>query len=488
MEGFGRYTVSQLPQTMPAVGRQTIHMNTFLAQVEALGRAAAGNAAGQVVLVQGHGRRPASPIFAEEAMLLAARRLQLLAQRECHVRHPEIADPVRRVPDGPAAPGRSPSNRSGQSTWPSRSMLTTLILALAATLGVAGRRTARSRPAQPAPIAAKDAEVAAGRGALEAGRSEEALAQAEALLAGSPGHEAAAALKVEALLSLNQRQKALDAYDAWFKVSQRENPTVASLIGRAELEALKENALAAIRIDALAALARAGRADARNTLAASAAASPATPMTWPSTVAMASLGDAASQARIIQTAREASGSARAEALQAMAAGRVTGGEALLRESLASSDANLQAAAASSAADLGLKALVPDLERTAKQGDQFGRFAAALAAVRLGSQATLPLVEAGLTSPALDARLMAASAIKARGRTNWVAVARPLLENKDGLDTFPGGGAAPVGRSPSGHAGPHRRQRGSEPQRPRRGRPDSGCRRRRRAGTVPASAA
>ncbi len=315
-------------------------------------------------------------------------------------------------------------------------MLTTLILALAATLGVAGAGAHSAQPpAQPAPIAAKDAEVAAGRRALEAGRSEEALAQAEALLAGSPGHEAAAALKVEALLSLNQRQKALDAYDAWFKVSQRENPTVASLIGRAELEALKENALAAIKIDALAALARAGRADARNTLAASAAASPATPMTWPSTVAMASLGDAASQARIIQTAREASGSARAEALQAMAAGRVTGGEALLRESLASSDANLQAAAASSAADLGLKALVPDLERTAKQGDQFGRFAAALAAVRLGSQATLPLVEAGLTSPALDARLMAASAIKARGRTNWVAVARPLLENKDGLIRF-----------------------------------------------------
>ena len=69
----------------------------------------------------------------------------------------------------------------------------------------------------------RHAEVAAGRRALEAGRSEEALAQAEALLAGSPGHEAAAALKVEALLSLNQRQKALDAYDAWFKVSQREN-------------------------------------------------------------------------------------------------------------------------------------------------------------------------------------------------------------------------------------------------------------------------
>ena len=35
VEGSGRYTVSQLPQTVPAVGRLTIHMNTFLAQVEA---------------------------------------------------------------------------------------------------------------------------------------------------------------------------------------------------------------------------------------------------------------------------------------------------------------------------------------------------------------------------------------------------------------------------------------------------------------------
>ena len=131
---------------------------------------------------------------------------------------------------------------------------------------------------------------------------------------------------------------------------------------------------------------------------------------------------------------------------------------MLRESLASSDANLQAAAASSAADLGLKALVPDLERTAKQGDQFGRFAAALAAVRLGSQATLPLVEAGLTSPALDARLMAASAIKARGRTNWVEVARPLLENKDGLIRFQAAELLLSVDRPAAMAGAHRRQR------------------------------
>ena len=45
------------------------------------------------------------------------------------------------------------------------------------------------------------------------------------------------------------------------------------------------------------------------------------------------------------------------------------------------------------------------------------------------------VEAGLTSPAPDARLLAASALKARGRTGWPDVVRPLLQNPDGLVRF-----------------------------------------------------
>jgi hypothetical protein len=36
VEGIGRFTVSQLPQSLPAIGRKTVHMNSFLTQVETL--------------------------------------------------------------------------------------------------------------------------------------------------------------------------------------------------------------------------------------------------------------------------------------------------------------------------------------------------------------------------------------------------------------------------------------------------------------------
>jgi hypothetical protein len=311
-----------------------------------------------------------------------------------------------------------------------------LAFALAANLvAVTSGSVVTTVVAQRAPAVEKPAEIAAGRRALEAGRADEAVAQADRAIQRAPGLEEASALKIEALLALEQRVKALDAYDAWFKVSQRESAVLAGRIGRAELEALTEGETTAIKVEALAALAAAGRADARKTLESSAAAAPPTVTSWPATVATAALGDVKAKARIVQAARESSGGAQAEALRAMAAGRVSGAEAVLRESLASRDANLQAAAASTAAELGLKSLVPDLERTAKQGDMFGRFAAALAATRLGSEATLPLVEAGLSSPALDARLMSASVLEARGRTDWVSVVRPLLDNQDGLIRF-----------------------------------------------------
>ena len=35
VEGIGRFTASQLPIAVPGVGRVTLHMNTFLGQVEA---------------------------------------------------------------------------------------------------------------------------------------------------------------------------------------------------------------------------------------------------------------------------------------------------------------------------------------------------------------------------------------------------------------------------------------------------------------------
>jgi HEAT repeat protein len=150
---------------------------------------------------------------------------------------------------------------------------------------------------------------------------------------------------------------------------------------------------------------------------------------------LAEVGDAKAQARVLEAAKASTGSAKVGAIAALAAARVGGSEEVLRESLRARDANIQAAAAEAAATLGLTALVPDLERVAKEGEQFGRFVAAVSAMKLGGRGVDAIVEAGLTSPAPDARLLAASALKARGRSTWVEATRPLLQDLDGVTRF-----------------------------------------------------
>jgi hypothetical protein len=67
VEGIGRFTMSELPVSLPVGSRKTIHMNTFLGQVEALEGLAPGtlrnrNFAYKVNVIQG------APIVAEQAI------------------------------------------------------------------------------------------------------------------------------------------------------------------------------------------------------------------------------------------------------------------------------------------------------------------------------------------------------------------------------------------------------------------------------------
>ncbi len=288
-----------------------------------------------------------------------------------------------------------------------------------------------SNPAE-AGQAPGSADVSRAQRALEAGRADEALQIAEGVLKVHPGHDGAAAAKVDALVSLDRFTAALDAYDAWYKFSQRENLPLARRLARSTLESLGQADQSSIRIDATAALAGSGQADARKKLETAASASPPTPESWPAIVAVAGLGDAKAQGRLLQAAKESSGSGKVEAIAALASGGMRGAEPVLRDALSTHDANLQAAAADAAVVLGLKTLVPELERVAKEGDQFGKLAAAVAVAKLGGKGGEALVDAGLTSPAPDARLLSASALKARGRSGWVDVVRPLLQSPDGL--------------------------------------------------------
>jgi HEAT repeat protein len=289
--------------------------------------------------------------------------------------------------------------------------------------------------AQPAASATPPA-VAKARAELTAGRARDAATLADTVLATTPANVEAMTVKVDALLALDDRTPALDAYDAWSAAARREQLPVLGRIARAELTALSKQGLSGIQTDALFALAEQGDAAARAQLEKLAWGTPPAGAAWPAMVALAGLGETKARNRLLQSAKESSGSGRAEALRALGEARVTTGvDALLRETLATRDSMLQSAAAETAAKLQLKALVPDLQKTAREGEQFAKFVAAVALADLGATGGEALIDAALTSPAADMRLEAARARRARGAANWAETVRPLLEDRDGLTRF-----------------------------------------------------
>ena len=293
-------------------------------------------------------------------------------------------------------------------------------------------RASAPAPATPAAAAtAADRGARAARTALEAGDAAKALALADPVLAKEPGHPVAAAVKVDALLSLGERPRALDAYEAWFKVVGAENIALLTRIAVAELEALQADSL--LLTDALSALSlqpgpRGTRA--RTQLTEFATADPPSSRSWPAIVALCRLGDAAAAKRAAQAYRESTGSGRVTALDAVIAAGGPGAEAILRDALGVRDAMVQSTAADGAATLKLKGLVPDLQQVAKTGELFARFTAAVALAHLGATGGETLLDAGATSPAQDARLRVAGARKARGDRGWIEAARPLLASDD----------------------------------------------------------
>jgi hypothetical protein len=293
-----------------------------------------------------------------------------------------------------------------------------------------------TRPPAPARAAdprdtADDRDARAGRAALERGDAAAAIALVDPVLTRAPGHPVAAAIKVDALLGLGARAKALDAYDAWYRVVRIENMAVLARIAHAELAALDQEPL--LEVDALAARAGAGGADgtkARARLEALAWATPATVKSWPAVAALGRLGDRKAADRAAEAYRASAGSGRVTALDAVVAAGGPGAEAILRDALTVRDAMLQSAAADGAATLGLKGLVPDLQRVAKDGELFAKFSAAVALAELGATGGEALVDAAATSPAMDARLKAAIARKARGDTAWIDAAKALFSSQD----------------------------------------------------------
>jgi hypothetical protein len=320
-----------------------------------------------------------------------------------------------------------------------RLVLTALAVSLAGPAFARQQKPKPAAPSAPAPAAtaadaaadAADREARTARATLERGDAAKAIATVEPILAKTPGHPVAAAVKVDALLGLGERTRALDAYDAWFASVKSEDMAMLSRIATAELDALQNEPL--LQIDALVALIalpgpRGTRA--RTQLTEFATANPPGTRSWPAIVALCRLGDRTAASRAAQAYRESTGSGRVTALEAVIAAGGSGAEAILRDALGVRDAMVQSTAADGAATLKLKGLIPDLQQTAKTGELFAKFTSAVALAHLGATGGEAILEAGAASPAQDARLRVAGARKARGDRGWVEAARALLASDD----------------------------------------------------------
>jgi hypothetical protein len=304
--------------------------------------------------------------------------------------------------------------------------------------GTPGPPAAR-KPAAPAPktpaahadLTPADRDARLARAALEAGDAGKAIALADGVLAKEPGHPPAAAVKEDACIALRDLPRALDAYDAWYRVVRLEDMAVLARIAGAELAALEQDPL--LEIDVLAARAARRGADAakaRARLTDLAWATPQTTKSWPAIVALARLGDRKAADRAVEAYRASSGSGRVTALDGVIAAGGPGAEGVLREAMGVRDAMLQSTAADGAATLKLKGLVPDLQKLAKDGELFAKFSAAVALAHLGATGGEALIDAAAASPAMDARLKAVTARRARGDAGWLEAAKALFSSQD----------------------------------------------------------
>ena len=465
IEGYGQVTLPpSLRKTVPAAGRLTLYMPQVLRELEQAEGVPLGTFANVVVRDHGPGALGHPGDRRRARHLLAARRHRLLARRQ------------RRLRDGAIVTGGV--RGSTALTW----ILAAALVGAAAPQAAAQAAQPAQSPTKPKPSAPRTPPRASGaaatpadrdarlaRSTLERGDAAKAIAIADTVLAKEAGHPLAAATKVEALLGLGERTQALDAYDAWYRVVRLDDVRLLGRIASAELTALEKEPL--LEIDVLAARAAGSGADAtkaRARLVDLAWATPQTAKSWPAIAALGRRGDRKAAERAAQAYRESAGSGRIAALGAVIESGGPGAEAILREALGIRDAMVQSAAADGAATLKLKALVPDLQRVAKDGELFAKFAAAVALAQLGATGGEALVEAAATSPAMDARLKAVVARKARGD-------RALDRRRQGAPREPGrggalsgGGAALERRSCRGNAGTAGGHAGPEPSRPRAG--------------------
>ena len=342
IEKLGRFTApAALRPVIPAEPRLTINMKDFLTQMEEAGGFAPGTLAEHVVLDEGRGPRTAkasSSSTRSTARSTAPTAGALAARRSaCHDRYQEAcrAGRCRELAARPHGAVRIVRFRVCTRMLLARILFLRRFVARAVACDCwrvrvdrrrprlrhgSSRPPQQPRPQAPPPIAARptplpqaqqDALVQRAREALKAGRAANAIELSDNVLSGAPDNQAAIGVKLDAMIALGDLRGALRAYDGFVSATGRDYAAVLAPIARAQLKALTQSTLIAVKVDALEALAAHGDAEAKTTLQTLMKDDNAG---RPAAEALARLGDKAAAQRVVQLASQAQGGQRADAI------------------------------------------------------------------------------------------------------------------------------------------------------------------------------
>ncbi len=272
------------------------------------------------------------------------------------------------------------------------------------------------------------------RDAITAGRFDAAVGLADGVLKSFPNNRDAAAVKIAALVGKDDVNAAFSTYETWIQSSRREDVTLLEPIARAELNRLRLTPLPVVQGGAMEALAASGDVDARAALESAFRSSTPTMLTWDATEALARLGDAAAERRVLDATQKAVGGARIRALHALKTlPQLSNQYADILRSALGGDVMLQVAVADVAGALNVTALVPDLKRALPAADPFARLWMAATLKRLGDTGGDELLRGALAGPAVDVKLIAAQALKTAKQPAWKDAIRPLLDAPESLN-------------------------------------------------------
>jgi HEAT repeat protein len=290
---------------------------------------------------------------------------------------------------------------------------------------------AKSQAATTSVADAAAAIIAEGRVALKAGRTEEAISAADRALQSVPGHREATSLKIDALVAVPRLSDAYDVYDAFLRVTKRDDTALLQPLSIATLQALTSSQNAEARIGALGILAEHGRKAARDDLGRTVESKSDSYAAQLAVSELARLGDQAGLKRLrALAATAASPMDRLSALDSLAAIDPVAAGAGYSSLLKDKNPGVLFAAVRGVGRCRTVRAIPRLRDLLAAPILGLQVRAAASLIEMGDTTGLPTLEANLSAEVAELRLMAAAGLRAHRDPRWVEAVRPILENRD----------------------------------------------------------